>query len=98
MPQYQVRKAFVWMFLIAALNDLNVVMTDIGNANLNMKVREKIWSTAGPEFREDNSAVVLIVQALYRLKSSGTAWRAHFAQSLHMNLVLEVTPMSGGNP
>ena len=70
------------MFLVAALNDLNVVMADIGNAYLNAKVREKIWSTADTEFREHNGAVVLIVQALYGFKSSGTARRAHFAQSL----------------
>ena len=67
------------MFLVAALNDLNVIMTDIGNANLNMKVREKIWSTPGPEFGEHTGAVILIVCALYGLKSSGAAWRAHFA-------------------
>ena len=70
------------MFLVAALNDLNVVMTEIENAYLNAKVREMIWSTAGPEFREHNGAIILIVQALYGLKSSGAAWRAHFAQSL----------------
>ena len=70
------------LFLVAALNDLNVVMTDIGNAYLNAKVREKIWSTAGPEFGEHNGAVILIVRALYGLKSNGAAWRAHFAQSL----------------
>ena len=70
------------MFLVAALNNLNVIMTDIGNAYLNANVREKIWLTAGPEFGEHNGAVILIVQALYGLESSGAAWRAHFAQSL----------------
>ena len=76
------RESVRLMFLVAALNNLNIVMTDIGNAYLNVKVREKIWSTAGPEFREHDGSVVLIVQALYGLKSSDTAWRAHFAQSL----------------
>ena len=55
------RESVRLMFLVAALNDLNVVMTDIGNAYLNVKVREKIWSTAGPEFGEHNGSVVLIV-------------------------------------
>ena len=68
------RESIHLMFLVAALNDLNVIMTDTGNAYLNAKVREKIWLTAGPEFGEHNSAVVLIVQALYGLKSSGAAW------------------------
>ena len=76
------RESVRLMFLIAALNDLNMVMTDIGNAYLNAKVREKIWSTAGPEFGEQQGAVVLIVRALYGLKCSGAAWRSHFAQSL----------------
>ena len=76
------RESIRLMFLVAALNDLNIVMTDIGNAYLNAKVREKIWSTAGPEFGEHTGAVVLIVRALYGLKSSGATWRAHFAQSL----------------
>ena len=72
------RESIRLMFLVASLNDPNVIVTDIGNAYLNAKVREKIWSTAGPEFGEHNGAVVLIVQALYGLKSSSAAWRAHF--------------------
>ena len=76
------RESVCLMFLVDALNDLNIVMTDIGNAYLNAKVREKIWSTGGPEFGEHSGAVVLIVRALYGLKSSGATWRAHFAQSL----------------
>ena len=83
------------MFLVAVLNDLNVIMTDIGNAYLNTKVREKIWSTAGPEFGEHNGAVVLIVHALYGLKSSGAARRVHFAQSLRD---LGIESCVGGDP
>ena len=89
------RKSVHLMFLVAALNDLNVIMTDIGNAYLNAKVREKIWSTAGPEFGEHNGAVVLIVRALYGLKLSGAAWRAHFAQSLRD---LSYESCVGGDP
>jgi hypothetical protein len=71
-------------FLIAALNDLDIHMADIGNAYINVDVREKVYFVAGDEF---GSALkgknVIIVKALYGLKSSGAAWRAHFAQSLH---------------
>lgn len=70
------------MFLIATLNDLPILMSDVGNAYLNATVREKIWAFAGPEFGEKEGHPVIIVQALYGLKSSGAAWCTHFAQSL----------------
>ncbi len=70
-------------FLLAALNDVDLLATDIGNAYLNAKPREKVYTTAGPEFgAELQGRHVLIVRALYGLKSSGTAWRAHLANTL----------------
>jgi len=39
-------------FLIVALNGLEISSTDIGNAYLNAKCGEKIWTVAGPEFGE----------------------------------------------
>ena len=35
-------------FTLAALNDLDVFATDIGNAYLNAPRREKIWTKSGP--------------------------------------------------
>jgi len=70
-------------FLLAALNDVNLLATDIGNAYLNAPAREKVYTTAGPEFGpEMEGKSVLIVRALYGLKSSGAAWRAHLANTL----------------
>jgi Reverse transcriptase (RNA-dependent DNA polymerase) len=69
-------------FLLAALNDLEVLSADIGNAYLNADCREKVYLTAGPEFGSHAGKNVLIVRALYGLKSSGAAWRAHLAQSM----------------
>ncbi len=37
-------------FLLAALNDVDLLATDIGNAYLNAPAREKVYTTAGPEF------------------------------------------------
>ena len=37
-------------FLIAGLNDLDVLACDIGNAYLNAPCREKVWFEAGAEF------------------------------------------------
>ncbi len=39
-------------FLIAALNDLDLVAADIGNAYLQAETKEKIYAIAGPEFGE----------------------------------------------
>lgn len=57
-------------------------LANIGNAYLNAECREKIYMTAGPEFGSDEGKTVIIVRALYGLKSSGAAWRAHLAQSM----------------
>ena len=66
-------------FLIAALNDLDLMACDIGNAYLNAPCREKIWFEAGPECGELAGKVCKLVRALYGLKSSGAAWRAMFS-------------------
>jgi hypothetical protein len=68
-------------FLLAALNGIGILATDIGNAYLNAQPREKVYTTAGPEFgAELQWKAVLIVRALYGLKSSGAAWRSHLAR------------------
>jgi hypothetical protein len=53
-------------FLIAALNDLDVLSADIGNAYLNARAREKIYVICGPEFGDQNiGRKAIIVRALY---------------------------------
>jgi len=69
-------------FLIAALNDLDVLAADVTNAYLNAPVKEKIWFVGGPECGEGHGKVCVLVRALYGLKSSGNAWRTFFAQTL----------------
>ena len=69
-------------FLFAALNDLEVVAADIQNAYLYAFTKEKVYTTAGPEFGQNAGRPVLIVRALYGLKSSGAAFRNHLAQIL----------------
>jgi len=69
-------------FLVAALNDLEVFAADIGNAYLNAPCHKKIWTRAGKEFGSDEGCIMIIVRALYGLKTSGAAWRAAFAQKL----------------
>ncbi|KAI2501269.1 Reverse transcriptase (RNA-dependent DNA polymerase) [Fragilaria crotonensis] len=73
-------------FLIAGLNDLDVLAGDVTNAYLNASCREKIWFEGGIETGEDRGKVLIVTRALYGLKSSGAAWRADLAATLcHMN-------------
>jgi hypothetical protein len=69
-------------FVIAALNGLDVMMCDIGNAYLNAPCREKIWFKGGPETGDDQGKVLEMKRAIYGLKSSGASWRAMLAGTL----------------
>jgi hypothetical protein len=44
--------------------------------------KEKVYTTAGPEFGSNAGRPAIIVRALYGLKSSGARWRDHFAAIL----------------
>ena len=68
---------------MAALNGLTVMACDIQNAYLTADCREKIWTRAGPEFGSEAGAIMLIRKALYGLRSSGAAFRAHLAETLY---------------
>ncbi len=56
------------VFLIAGLNDLNVLSADLQNACLNADCREKIYVVRGPEFGSNQGCVFIIRKALYGLK------------------------------
>jgi hypothetical protein len=51
-------------FMLAALNDLDIMACDIGNAYLNAPCREKVWFVAGPEFGSRQGTIIRIVRAL----------------------------------
>ena len=74
------------MFLIAALNDLDIKMCDIGNAYLNAETRERLWFIAGKEWGSRAGCEVIIVRALYGLKSSGAEWKKTFASYIRNTL------------
>ena len=70
-------------FLLAALNDLDVMSADIQNAYLEAPTTEKIWITCGLEFGADTAGKpALIVRALYGLRSSGKSFRDHCRKTL----------------
>ena len=68
---------------MAALNGLTVMACDIQNAYLTADCREKIWTQAGLEFGSEAGMIMLICKALYNLRSSGAAFRAHLAETLY---------------
>jgi len=71
------------IFTLATLNDLSILSADVQNAYLNAPTKERVYTTAGPEFGPSRMGKpVLIVRALYGLKSSGARWHDHMAQTL----------------
>eukprot|EP00804_Cyclotella_cryptica_P024735 CCRYP_001712-RD/>CCRYP_001712-RD protein AED:0.26 eAED:0.27 QI:0/-1/0/1/-1/0/1/0/353 len=65
--------------LIAALNDVDTWAADVLNAYITAPCQEKIWTTLGREFGDDCGKKAIVLHALYGLKSSGAAIRAHLA-------------------
>ena len=51
-------------FLVAALNDLNILAVDIQNAYLNPETKEKIFFYAGDEWRSNRGRIIVIRRAL----------------------------------
>jgi hypothetical protein len=64
------------LLAVAALNGLNILSCDIINAYLNAKPREHVYFIAGEEFGVDMGRIIIVVRALYGLKSSGAAFRS----------------------
>ena len=70
-------------FVLASLNDQDILTGDIGNAYLNAPTLEKVYYRAGLEWGEHmQGAICVIVRALYGLKSSAKAWRSHMCNTL----------------
>ena len=73
------------VIFLAELNGLKVWQTDVGNAYLEAKTKEKVYVIAGPEFGELEGHIFVINKALYGLKTSGLRWHERFADVLrHM--------------
>ena len=69
-------------FMIAALNGLDIMSCDLENAYLNVTNREKIWFEGGTECGKDKGNVLVVVQALYGIKSASSAWMAALEEAL----------------
>ena len=67
---------------IAELNDMAVWAADVSSAYLLAYTSEKVYFIAGPEFDELEGHVLVIVKALYGLRSSGRNYWIKFANSM----------------
>jgi hypothetical protein len=68
--------------LLAELNGLKVEAADVGNAYLKAYTQEKLYVIAGPEFGDRPGNVMVIVKALYGLRTSGAWFHEKFADTL----------------
>lgn len=69
--------------LIAEANDMELLCRDVGNAFIHAYTKEKAFTQAGPEFGPKyQGKLLIIVKALYGMKTSAEHWRAHFAETL----------------
>ena len=75
------------IFMLTALHELDVCATNIGNAYLNTPCREKILTKTGPGFGIQKGYVMLVVRALYGLKSRGASWREILEETLGKNVL-----------
>jgi hypothetical protein len=64
------------------LNGLRVMVGDVGNAYLEAFTKEKVCFIAGPEFGELEGCLMIIVKALYGLRTSGKRYHEKFADIL----------------
>ena len=63
--------------MLAALNALELKCGNVMNAYITAPITEKVWTILGTEFGDEQGKKVIIVRALYGLKSAGAAFRSH---------------------
>ena len=73
-------------FVIATLNDLNILTADVAKAYLNAPCAEKVYTMLGEEFGDYANRKAIIVMALYGLKSTAYSWRTFCARVLREEL------------
>ena len=59
---------------LSQLNDLEIWGADVGNAYLEAYTDEKLCIIAGPEFKELQGHLLIMIKALYGTRSGGARW------------------------
>jgi hypothetical protein len=67
---------------LAELNGLKVEAADVRNACLEACTKEKLYVVPGPEFGDQQGSIVVIIKALYGLRTSGARFHEKFADAL----------------
>ena len=70
------------LVFLAELNGLEAWGTDIGNAYLEAETKERVYIVAGAEFGHLEGHTLVIIKALYGLRTSGLRWHERFADCL----------------
>ena len=71
-------------FVAATLMDLKIITADVGSAYIQAFTIEKVYTIAGPEWIALGMVgmILIIIKALYGLKSSGAMWHLKLADNL----------------
>jgi len=67
---------------LAELNELEIMSADIGNAYLKAYTKEKVYCVAGPEFGDLAGHTLIIIKALYGLRTSGARFHERLVDTL----------------
>ena len=70
------------LLLAASHQGLGVMTGDIGNAFPTAPCAEKVWSKCGPEFGNQQGAIVTLKRALYGLKTASRSFHEFFGDAL----------------
>ena len=65
------------IFLLAEINNLDILTGNIGNAYLNAYTNEKVYAIAGPEFGSRAGQIMIIEKEMYGSKASENGWNDH---------------------
>ena len=75
------------VFLLAALNNLDLKGADIKNAFLTAPNKEKVWVRAGPEFGHMEGQIFIVKKALYGLNGASASFRSYFAKIPFLHVI-----------
>jgi hypothetical protein len=69
-------------FLVAQQQGLGIMTGDIGNAFPTAPCAEKVWSKCGPDFGDQEGAIITLQPALYGLKTASRSFHEFFDDTL----------------
>ena len=78
----------------AELINLDIMVGDVSSTYLEAYTQEKVCFISGPEFGPLEGHLLVIVCALYRLRSSGARWHDCYADVMRMFLYTLMTSCS----